>query len=223
MNLQVKTMQKPYSYQYLNYNAMTLMGQDYVTVTPDSAIIRLGVETNGETLTTIQNENAQISQAILGALKALGVSDIKTYDYSINKRYDYENGMQIDRGYVVRNILEITLENTADVGLIIDTAVNNGANVVDFISFEVTDNKAYYRQALNLAVIDAIEKSKSLSVLLGLPMDPFPVHITENSTAPVPYSQINLGREKSFATPIEPGNKKIEASVTVEFYYQNPF
>lgn len=216
-------MQRSYSYHYLNYNAMTLTGHDFVNVTPDSAIIRLGVETNGVNLTSIQEENGETTQAIIDALRRLGVTDIKTYDYTINKRYDYENGVQIDRGYTVRNILEIYLNNTKDVGLVIDTAVNNGANVVDLISFEVSDNKVYYREALNLAVIDAIEKAKSLATLLGLPVDPFPVHITENSTAPIPYSQVSQGRERAFATPIEPGNKKIEASVTVEFYYQNPY
>lgn len=104
-------------------------------------------------------------------------------------------------------------------GFVIDTAVNNGANVVDLINFEVSNPYAYYQESLNLAVMNAYEKAKSISVNLGLSMDPIPLRITENSTAPIPFSQFSSMREGAFATPIEPGNKQINASVTVEFMY----
>ncbi|MGB8455868.1 MAG: SIMPL domain-containing protein [Anaerocolumna sp.] len=201
------------------YYTMTLTGQGNITTVPDIAVIRLGVETTGDNLTDIQSENAQTSQAFINSLKRLGLSDIKTFQYSIEKRYDYENGTQIDRGYAVRNILEIRLDDIGQVGTAIDTAVTNGANIVDFISFEVAEIQLYYQQALNEAVINAINKANSLSLLLGLTMDPFPVHITENSTPPVPFSQSTFTRERSFATPIEPGNKTIEAFVTIDFNY----
>jgi len=198
---------------------MTLTGQGEIITLPDIAVIRLGVETTGENLTAIQANNAQISQAVIHTLRRLGLSEIKTYQYLIQKRYDYENGIQVDRGYSVRNILEIRLDNIEQVGMVIDTAVANGANIVEFISFEVSDIETYYQQALNRAVMNAMDKAKSLSMLLGLPMEPCPVHIMENSTPPIPYSQSTLAREGGFATPIEPGSKTVEAFVTVDFNY----
>lgn len=197
---------------------MTLTGQGQINTVPDIAVIRLGVETTGENLADIQAQNAQISQAVINSLRDNGVSDIKTNRYTIDKRYDYENGIQIDRGYTVRNILEIRLEDMEQVGAVIDDAVANGANVVEFISFEVSDMKAYYQQALNQAVINAMKKAESLALLLGLPVDPVPVHIIENSTPPMPFSQRSLG-EIAFVTPIEPGNVAIQAFVTVDFNY----
>ncbi|WFR58775.1 SIMPL domain-containing protein [Anaerocolumna sp. AGMB13025] len=198
---------------------MTLTGQGQVTAIPDIAVIRLGVETAGDNLMTIQSENAQISQAVIDSIKSLGISDIKTYRYSIDKRYDYVNGTQIDRGYVVQNIVEIRLTDMEQVGRVIDTAVSYGANTVDFISFEVSDLKLYYQQALNQAVLSAIQKAESLAMLLGVPLDPVPLHIEENSTPPIPFSRSSFAREGAFATPIEPGNKLIEAFVTVRFSY----
>ncbi|QHQ63489.1 DUF541 domain-containing protein [Anaerocolumna sedimenticola] len=204
---------------HLRYKTMTLTGQGQITAVPDIAVIRLGVETTGDNLMAIQAENAQLSQAVIHALKRLGITDIKTYQYIIEKRYDYENGTQVDRGYAVRNILEIRLDNMEQVGMVIDTAVANGANIVEFISFEVSELGAYYQQALNLAVMSAMDKAKSLAELLGLPLEPFPVHIIENSTPPIPYSQSAVTRERTFVTPIEPGNKIIEAFVTIDFNY----
>lgn len=201
-----------------NDNLMTLTGVGHVNVIPDTAVIRLGVQTTGANLSTAQQENAMLSQAVLQSLQQLGISDIKTFQYNIDKVYDMENNQRIDKGYMVRNIFEIRTRNIDQVGTLIDNAVNNGANIVDFINFEASDMDYYYLQALNLAVMNAIQKSKSISDNLGIKNIPVPNHITENSTVPIPYRNFAM-REGGFTTPIEPGNIQIEASVTVEFVY----
>lgn len=203
----------------LKCNILTLTGKGQVTANPDIAVIRLGVETTGLNLAEAQTENAQRMNSVIQALNRMGVTDIKTYQYLIDKVYDYQNGTRIDRGYTVRNIIEIRLTDMASAGYVIDTAVANGANVVDFISFEVSDADLLYRQALNLAVADAIQKAESLMRSLGIRTELFPSRITENSAPPVPYSQFSAAREGVAVTPIQPGNKQIEASVTVEFIY----
>ena len=93
------------------HNIMTLTGKGQVTAAPDLAILRLGVQTTGENLTDIQSENARISQTVLQSLQQLGITDIKTYLYDFNKFYEYEDSRQIDKGYSVRNILEIRTNN----------------------------------------------------------------------------------------------------------------
>ena len=112
----------------LNNKTMTLQGQGQVFTVPNVSIVQLGVVTTGENLVDTQAENALISQQIIQILQSMGVVDIKTAQYSINKVYDYENGRQIDRGYLVRNILEIKTNNLEMVGNIIDSTVLSGAN-----------------------------------------------------------------------------------------------
>jgi len=209
-------MSKYLSDNNVQYKTMTLIGQGQVSLMPNIAVIRLGVQTTGENLTEIQAENAQKSQAILQTLQRIGISDVKTFQYSIDKIYDYVNGQQIDRGYSVRNIIEIRMNTMDQIGRVIDDSVNAGANVVDLITFEVSNREFYYQQALNLAVKNAIQKSKSISLTLGINADPIPVRITENSTMPIPFQQFQ--REVA-STPIVPGNIRIEANVTVEFVY----
>lgn len=199
-------------------NTMTFIGKGLVTAEPDIAILRLGVETTGIDLTTAQEENARLSESILQALRQLDIEDIQTFQYAINRLIEYENNNRIDRGYSVRNILEIRTDQTEQLGLIIDTAVRRGANVVDLISFEVADPYVYYLQALNLAVINAWDKAKSIAETLGLTYVPVPRRIIENETMPVPFRTIGL-REGFATTPIEAGMQRIEASVTVTFAY----
>ncbi|WP_312701472.1 SIMPL domain-containing protein [Sedimentibacter sp.] len=199
----------------IHRKTMTLSGQGQVTAVPDTAVIRLGVQTSGENLAQIQAENARMVQSIIQALQRMGVNNIKTFQYSIDKVYDYDNGRQIDRGFSVRNIIEIRTNNLDMTGSIIDTAVNSGANVVDLISFDVANREYYYQQALNGAIRDAIQKSKSIAMNLNMSSEPIPVSITENSSMPIQPFRF----EFAAATPIIPGSMLVEANVTVDFEY----
>lgn len=208
------------SNEELTPGIMTLYGSAEVSAIPDVAIIRLGVQTNGFNLGEIQTENATISQTILQSLSQLGVTEIKTSQYIIDKNYIFENGTRVDQGYTVRNIFEIQTKDLGNVGNIIDTAVENGSNIVDFVTFEVSNPDSYYQQALNQALDNAIQKSLSISHYLRLEVDPLLVRIVESSLPQPRFSQINTFRE-GVTTPIEPGKYTIHASVTVDFCFSN--
>lgn len=199
------------------YNSMILNGTGVVNAIPDATVIRLGIETTGEKLEEVQSENAQLAQSLLQALNQMGITNIRTIQYSINRIFDYEYNERLDRGYSVRNIFEIKTGGIDQAGLIIDTAVNNGANVVDLIDFEITDADSYYQAALNLAIRNAYRKAVSIGSDLGANVTPVPLRITENSAAPFPVNTF-LSREGA-VTPIEPGTRQITASVTVEFIF----
>ena len=192
---------------------MTLIGHGEISVSPDIAVIRLGVETTGENLSRIQADNARISQSVIQALQRMGITDIKTSQYSINKVYDYVEGRQFDRGYSVRNILELRTNNLEAAGNIIDTAVNAGANIVDLITFDISNREYYYQQALNMAIMNAIQKAKSITMNLGISSAPVPVNIVENTAMLFPVQR------EFAATPIMSGVINIIANVTVDFVY----
>lgn len=200
------------------HNTMTLSGKGQVTAVPDMAILRLGVLTSGENLVEVQNENARISQAVLQSLQQLGITDMKTYEYEINKLFEYEDSKRIDKGYSVRNILEIKTDNLGQVGNFIDTAVYYGANIVDLIEFDILDKESLYLQALDLAVNNAIKKADTIARSLGLMNTPVPTRITEIGTIPV-TTRLLGSRESAPTTPIEAGSKQMEANVNIEFIY----
>lgn len=207
-------MTKDYTNNFHN-QCMTLTGRGQVTTFPDLVVLRLGVMTEGESLQEAQSQNAALSQAVLQGLQQMGITDIRTHEYRIDKLFDFVDGARIDRGFSVRNILEIRTEQLDMTGAIIDAAVSNGANIVDLISFEVSEPDLYYQQALNLAILNAIQKAKSITVNLGISEDPVLITITENTTSAIPFQPIARG--EFAATPIEPGTKQIEALITAEF------
>jgi len=193
---------------------MTLTGHSEMEIPPDIIIIRLGVQTTGENLSQIQADNARISQSIIQTLQRMGINDIKTSQYSIDRVYDFEDGRQIDRGFSVRNILQIRTANLEAAGSIIDAAVNAGANVVDLITFDISNREYYYQQVLNMAILNAIQKANSITRNLGYSTPALVVNIVENTAIPFLPVQRELA-----ATPIIPGAINIAADVTVEFVF----
>ncbi len=196
-------------------NTITVNGAGRISAAPDVAVLRLGVQTNGFHLEEIQTNNAALSTALLQAIQQLGITDITTYQYIINRVFDYQDGNQIDAGYAVRNIFEIKTNDIAKVGSIIDTAVRNGANVVDFINFDVSDRNSFYLLALNQAVANAYDKARSITNSLGIALNPLPLSITENSSTPIPLQAISYRGE--LTTPVEASNIQIDANVTIVF------
>lgn len=201
-----------------NRNVIIVSGRGRVTAIPDLAVIRLGVLSTGEVLSDIQEENARISQSVLNSLKNAGVNDIRTYQYVIDKKFDFENNIRIDRGYIIRNMFEIQTGMLDSVGSIIDLAVSQGANLVESIIFEVSAADQYYLEALRIALMNGTEKAAAMAEAFNARLDTIPARIVENSS-PMPLARTFLG-EDFITTPVEPGTTQIEALVTMEFGYR---
>lgn len=199
-------------------HTIIVTGRGKVTAIPDLAIIRLGVLSTGEILSDIQEENARISQSVLNGLRNMGVQDIRTYQYTIDKVYDYENNTRIDRGYQVRNMIEIQTGMLDSVGSIIDAAVSLGANIVESITFEVSATDQYYLEALRIALLNGTEKAVTMAEVINARLDSVPIRIVESS-APVPLTRTFFG-EGMVTTPVEPGTTQVEANVTMEFGFR---
>lgn len=205
--------------QQTHQRKMIINGQGLVSVTPDLASVRIGVQSNAESVAVAQEENARISQNVINSLKDLDVAEIQTVLYQLDKIYDYQNGERIDLGYQVRNVLDVKTGEMSLLGTIIDTAVQNGANIVEAINFEVLNQEIYYQQALIMAVKNAIEKANHIATSLKNIYKPIPILITENRPGPTPFPRTIAFREGDLATPIEPGTNDIEATVTIEFLF----
>lgn len=202
------------------YYTMELQGEGSVMAIPDMAVLNLGVETIDMDLKAAQEENATKTQSIISALRRMGIEekDIRTESYNIEKRYDYVEGRQIDKGYAVTNILEVTLRNIKQAGVVIDVAVDEGANIIRGITFEIEEPALYYQEALNLALDNAVQKAVTLGEQMKVQVFQVPIRITEESSGQVPIGPYYAMREDR-ATPIEPGQKEILARLKVLFAY----
>src|SRR5689334_3633125 len=83
-----------------NEHVITVSGTGKVTVKPDVADVNLGVTTQANTAKAARDDAATKMNAIIAALKTLGIADedIQTSNISINPVYDYNS--KIGRAHV---------------------------------------------------------------------------------------------------------------------------
>lgn len=204
---------------------MEIHGEGSVKFKPDTAIIYIAVVTESKDVKKAQNENAIITNRVIDELKKLGIKeeDIETVSYNIKKTYDYVDGKQIFKSYEVRNDLKITVKDLDKVGEVIDTAVENGANIIEKVTFTISNPEIYYRKALNLAVENAVKKSIDIGRTLKIKVNRVPIQIKEESyidKLSLEYSPYTGPAATAKATPILPKELEIRARVRVIFGYE---
>ena len=127
---------------------ISVSGTATASSSPDTLIIVLGVESEAKTANESLSENSNSLNSVISSLSDSGISkdDIQTSNFSIYPLYDNiedsnGNWQQIVNGYRVSNILSIQTEKIDSAGDIIDVAVSSGANRVDDVSFQLSDDK----------------------------------------------------------------------------------
>jgi len=189
---------------------------------PDVADIFVTVDTRADTAKQAQEQNAATVNSLRMALQGSGlVKEVTTSSYNIYPDYSYDGEATVT-GYVVSHSLKISTESMTGVGKVLDVAVANGANRVDYVSFSLSDDKAELlkKQALASAVSKAKDKAKSLALASGVTLGR-PVHVSESSYYQPP---IYYGAEKfamdSVAAPTQVVPGEIEVTATVAISYE---
>lgn len=204
-------------------NIIRVIGEGSVTVQPDIAKITLGAATENKVLATAQQENANIITNIKNELRKIGIPEdsMQTIDYSIYPLYDFSDGKQVFSNYKVEHVLLITAADINNTGLVVDTAVNNGANIVRGITFDISEYSKYYQQALSLAVLNAGQKAETIANTLKVPLTKEPTLVAENtreSGGPIPFQPVAMVKSEA-STPIQSSSMEIKSEVTAEFSY----
>ncbi|UZM99354.1 SIMPL domain-containing protein [Lysinibacillus sp. MHQ-1] len=198
---------------------ITVRGDGQVKAKPSSIQLQIEVQTRGQNVQEPQQENAATMNRVIQSTTALGIpsEQIQTAAYTITPLYHFEDGQQIFNGYEVTNAITVHVSNPERIGLIIDTAVDNGANRITNIQFKVDHVDAYYQQALSLALHNAQAKAKTIAETMHLPLQLLPTEIVEEQVnTPILYRSMAISSDM---TPIEQGQIDINASVRVNFQY----
>ncbi len=196
-----------------------------VTRVPDVAIISAGVVTHSPTASAALQEAADRMQRVLAALKRAGVQDrdIQTGSVSLNADYRYpENQAPQVTGYSASNTVTIRFRDIRSSGKILDALVAQGANQISGPTLTVDRPEA----ALDEARAGAIAAGRARAELSARPPRLRAVRVAAvpesgGSAVPPPAPPIPMmARMESAQTKIEPGEQKLEVSVTMTFELQ---
>lgn len=201
---------------------MLVQGTAKKDVQPDIAYIHLGVVTSSPNVQEAQEENRIKANQMLQALLQMGISqsDIETSSYTSFPRYKDQAGSPVLTTYEVRHIFRITVRDINNVGAVIDTAFENGTNISESLSFEVSTYDKLYRQVLQLAVINGYEKARAIASTLQVSFHQVPIKV-EEVTQQVFFGPryTTFAMQETASTPIEPKEITITATVNLEYMY----
>jgi uncharacterized protein YggE len=205
-------------------SSIRVTGDAKVTARPDRVQIDIGVTTRAAQSQEAASQNARQVDAVLAAVrKATPAAVLKTISYSLNPTYQYHsNGEEPTiTGYSAVNVVQVTLDDLAKIGAVIDSATLAGANHVQGIQFTLRDQDAVRAEALRQAATRARAEADMLAAALGLKVVRV-LSVEENSPRVVPV-RAYMGAPRAVmstatATPVEAGTLDVTADVmlTVE-------
>jgi len=147
-------------------------GAATVSAKPDQALVEIGVVSQGVTVAVAAAQNAKQTDAVLADLaRLLGAGKkLRTTSYSVrpNVWYPKPGAAATINGYTATNIVEVTLDDLAQVGKVIDSATNQGANLIQRLQYQLKNPGAVRAQALRQAAEQAGASVAAIASGLGL-------------------------------------------------------
>lgn len=215
-----------------------VQGEGEVIAIPDVARFTFTILTEGGAdLPTLQEANTKKASAAINYLKKNSVEkkDIKTAGYSVSPRYQYYDcGRYVGTrgaiepcppaeivGYTISQSVQVTVRDLESAGLLLSGVVENGANTVSGISFEIDDETEFKNEARAEAFDDAKEKARAIAGAAGFRIGKI-VSINENFYTPQVFGRTfaldAVGGEGAAPAPaIEPGSQEVKVTVNVEY------
>lgn len=195
-------------------------GEATVSVRPDMARVNVGVVTTDKSATDAAAKNADAAAAVIAALRqAIGQNaDVRTISYNVSPTYQYPQGggQPILTGFQVTNVVQAVVNNTAQVGSLVDAAIGAGANRIDGITFGLRDDSTTRSQALRNAAQQARQKADTIAAGLGVRTGAVILAEEGYQVVPVATNTRTGVAATAATTPVEPGNIDVKATVTLQ-------
>ncbi len=145
---------------------ITVSGEGKIKMTPDEAIITVGVEYSGQDATEVKKKNDETVDLVIKTIKNKGIptSDFQSQRVSLYKNYDYQTKKN---SYVASQTIKIHLKDLSKYETIMMDLVNSGINQIQGVEFKTSKLKEYETEARKKAVSDAKMKAEDYVVVLG--------------------------------------------------------
>jgi uncharacterized protein YggE len=206
---------------------ISVSGVGEMRVTPDRAIINIGVYSRAVTAAAAARDNARKQQAIIDTLRSLGIprEQISTTQFNVSPemRHIPQSGRNEITGYSVSNTVRVEVRQLDQVAAAIDAALAKGANQINSLDFFVFNSDEPRRRALAQAIdrarLDAEAMARAAGGSLGTLLE------LTTGYAPIPIMRREMGMaaasrvQADVATPIEPGEEMIRAVVSARWQF----
>lgn len=207
-------------------NQITVTGTAKISATPDVAVLSIGIVSEGATVNLAQKGTTEKMNSIVNALKndfKVEAKDIRTDNFSVNPKYDWNNGKQNIVGYTVNQFVSVKVRNFDNTGNILAKATELGANNVSGPIFSIDDPEKAKAEARTQAIAQAKEKAQVLADQVGIKLGRL-VNFYEGGLETANFTSGMGGGPVSMmdsavkvAPSIEPGTQDIQLTVNLSY------
>jgi len=201
---------------------ISLTGVGEIAALPDIAQVTSGVVSQAKTAAKALAANSTAMTRIINGLKASNIAlrDIQTSGFSVNPTYFYDQKNRQNPpkiiGYQVRNQVQITVRQRAELGAILDKMIALGANQISGISFSIDKPQKLLDEARKLAVKDAMRKAdiymaatkNTLGRIISITESKVPVSVPQ-------FAQNAQGLRLRTSVPVEAGERVLKSQVII--------
>lgn len=207
---------------YQQPSTINVSGVGQVSLAPEMAYVYIGVQSQADVVAQALNDNNSKAQAIAQALREIGIeeNDIQTSSFNIYPQQQFgPMGEVTSTVYNVNNTVYVTVRNLEILGQMLDVTVRAGANSINGINFDVSQESKdqAVADARKLAVDSARAQAEALADAAGVTLGNLqslnayttgqPVQIyeakggfaTDASQVPISAGQINIRVDVSAA------------------------
>ncbi len=212
---------------------INVSGEGKVFGKPNIATVTFSVLNEAETADRAMEENKKKMNEVISFLKnqEIDEKDLKTTSVNVNPRYEYHSrtedfpsGERVLVAYQASQSLEVKIKDLEKVGVVVEGAINAGANQTSGLVFNVEDKEELKSEARKIAIKNAQEKADKLADKLGVKLEKI---ISYNESDTLPF----LARESMMAMDIkemdgrpemeiEPGQNEIKVNVSIGYEIQ---
>lgn len=204
---------------------ISVVGRGETKVSPDRATIQISVQTRAANAALAGSANATRQQAVLTALRKLGLTDdqLSTANYNVYPDYRYEpNKSPVIIGYVATNTILAEVRDLSKVGAVIDASLGAGANMISSLNFYASNLQHARQTAIAAAVqvaraeaeVGARAAQGQLGGLLELTIGAY--------YAPQPRAMMMMAKapsDQGMETPVQPGLETVTVEVTTRWRF----
>lgn len=228
-----------------SFRSFSVSGMGDAIGIPDVARFSFSViSEGGNDIASIQQDNTKKANKIIAFIKSSGVKDedIRTENYNLSPRYQHFNcprimsvspdGAQSSQpcppseivGYTIHQSVSVKVRDFDKIGSILSGAVENGANSVSQLSFEIDDPTEVENVARAEAISKAKAKAEAIAKAGGFRLGKL-LSIEEGRDF-IPFGEFGRTVPASFDSSaeekvqIEPGSQEVNITVTLEYEIQ---
>lgn len=210
-------------------NTVTVTGNGSVMTRPDRATVYFSVVSEHRDPKETRRMNEETARGVVSAVREMGIEESKIQLQALRlqplREFDPQTRQYIEKGYAAVRQLKVELANIDQLPDLVSTVVDQGANRLDRVFYDIKDEDSYKDQALVKAVTRARNKAEIMAENLGVEVgsvleieemnmsDPFPVLRSEPRATVVTAKSEGASGQDAFSA----GEIEVQAAVRVVF------